>query len=155
MHPFLTHYLTPGNPCQATGTTGAWNSFTGSSGGWRQTAFDLSAFAGKQVEVSISYVSDPFTGGNGLFIDDTKVTTSGGTLDAEGFESGLGPWTIAGAPEGSPGNVSEFVRSRAVVDWTSSTVTDDSVLLGFGLEQVASNSERNALLRQALEHLLG
>jgi hypothetical protein len=154
MHPFLTHYLTPGNPCTNTGTTGAWNSFTGSSGGWRQTAFDLSAYAGQRVEVSIAYVSDPFTGGTGLFIDDTKVTTTGGTLDAEGFETGLGPWTIAGAPAGSPGNVSEFVRSRAVIDWTSATVTDDSVLFGFGLEQVATPAERNALMGQALRHLL-
>ena len=45
MHPFLTHYLTLGNPCLATGTTGAWNSFTGDSGGWTHVAFDLSAYA--------------------------------------------------------------------------------------------------------------
>jgi len=111
--------------------------------------------AGQRVEVSIAYVSDPFTGGTGLFIDDTKVTTTGGTLDAEGFESGLGPWANAGAPAGSPGNVSEFVRSRAVIDWTSATVTDDSVLFGFGLEQVATSAERNALMGRALQHLLG
>ena len=90
----------------------------------------------------------------GLFIDDTKVTTTGGTLDAEGFESGLGPWTIAGAPAGSPGNASEFVRSQAVIDWTSATVTRDSVLFGFGLEQVATTAERNTLMGEALEHLL-
>ena len=129
MHPFLAHYLTVGNPCTASGTSGAWNSFTGESDGWRQVAFDLSAYAGKRVEVSIAYVSDPFTGGTGLFIDDTRVTTTGGQLDAEGFETGLGPWTIAGAPAGSPGNDSEFVRSQAVIDWSSATVTRDSVLL--------------------------
>jgi hypothetical protein len=59
------------HPCTNTGSTGRWNSFTGNSGGWDQVAFDLSAYAGKQVEVSITYVSDPGTGGNGLFIDDT------------------------------------------------------------------------------------
>ena len=155
MHPFLAHYLTVGNPCTNTGTTGAWNSFTGNSGGWRATAFDLSAYAGQRVEVSIAYVSDPATGGTGLFIDDTRVTTTAGTLDAEGFESGLGPWTIAGAPAGSPGNASEFVRSRAVIDWASATVTDDSVLFGFGLEQVATSAERNALMGRSFRHLLG
>ena len=153
MHPFLRHYITGGNPCTNAGTSGQWNAFTGSSGGWRQVAFDLSAYAGRRVEVSFAYTSDPFTGGSGLFIDDTRVTTSGGQIDAEGFETGLGPWTIAGAPAGSPGNVSEFVRSQAVIDWTSATVTRDSVVLGFGLEQVATPAERSALLGRALRQL--
>ncbi|MET0683914.1 MAG: M14 family zinc carboxypeptidase [Solirubrobacteraceae bacterium] len=154
MHPFLAHYLTVANPCGATGTTGAWNSFTGESGEWVQTAFDLSAYAGKKVVVSIAYVSDPFTGGTGLFIDDTKVTTSGGTLDAEGFETGLGPWAIEGAPAGSPGNASEFARSEALIDSVAAVRTRDSVLLGFGLEQVPSTAERNALIGRALRRLL-
>ncbi len=153
-HPFLAHYLKVGPTCANTGTTGAWNSFTGESDSWEQVAFDLSAYAGKQVEVSISYVSDPFTGGTGLFIDDTRVTTTGGPLDSEGFESGLGPWTIAGAPAGSPGNVSEFVRSQALIDSVSAVVTRDSVLLGFGAEQVSTPAARNALLGRALRHLL-
>ena len=154
MHPFLRHYLTGGNPCTNTGTSGQWNAFTGSSGGWRQVAFDLSAYAGRRVEVSFAYTSDPFTGGSGLFIDDTRVTTTGGQIDAEGFETGLGPWTIAGAPAGSPGNVSEFIRSRAVIDWASATVTGDSIVFGFGLEQVATPAERSALLGRALQQLL-
>ncbi|MBA9003425.1 M14 family metallopeptidase [Thermomonospora cellulosilytica] len=154
MHPHLTHYITGGNPCSPTGSTGRWNSFTGESGGWVPAAFDLSAYAGKKVEVSIAYVSDPFTGGTGLFIDDTKVTTTAGQLDAEGFESGLGPWTIAGAPEGSPGNAAEFVRSEAMIDSVSAVVTGDTVLLGFGLEQVGTPAARNALIGRALRHLL-
>jgi hypothetical protein len=155
LHPWLLHYLTPGNPCTAGGTGGGeWNSITGNSNGWRQVAYDLSDFAGQKVEVSIAYVSDPATGGTGLFIDDTSVATTAGQLDAEGFESGMGPWEIDGAPAGSPGNAAEFVRSRAVIDWSSATVTDDSVLLGFGLEQVAP-ADRSALLGRALEHLLG
>src|SRR4029453_8738740 len=99
--PHLLHYLTGGAMCSPTGTSGSWNSFTGDSEGWHQAAMDLSAFAGQQVEVSIAYVSDPATGGTGLFIDDTKVTTSAGTVDAEGFESGLGPWTVQPAPPAS------------------------------------------------------
>ena len=38
-----------------TGTTGAWNAATGNSGGFQDWNVDLSAFAGKQVEVSITY----------------------------------------------------------------------------------------------------
>ncbi|MBE1533850.1 M14 family metallopeptidase [Actinomadura algeriensis] len=154
MHPFLEHYLTGGNPCGGTGTTGEWNAFTGDSGGWVPTSFDLSAYAGKKVEVSIAYVSDPATGEAGLFIDDTKVTTSGGQLDAADFESGLGPWTIRGAPAGSPGNASEFVRSEAVIDSVSAVATKDTVLLGFGLEQVESKARQEALMEGALNLLL-
>ena len=58
-HAFLKHYLTPGTPCGATGTSGTWNAMTGSSDGWKDASFDLSAYAGKQVEVFVSYVTDP------------------------------------------------------------------------------------------------
>jgi Immune inhibitor A peptidase M6 len=145
-HPWLRHYLTGGNPCTNTGSTGQWNSFTGSSAGWVQVAFDLSAYAGKQVEVSIAYVSDPGTGGNGLFIDDTRLTTTAGQVDAEGFETGLGPWRIEGAPTGSPGNPTEFVRSQALIDLVAAVSTEDSVLLGFGAEQTGSTADREQLL---------
>ncbi|MFB4312196.1 M14 family zinc carboxypeptidase [Actinomadura sp. GTD37] len=151
MHPFLGHYLTGGNPCGNTGTSGQWNAFTGNSNGWVPAAFDLSAYAGKKIEVSISYVSDPATGGTGLFIDDTKLATSAGQADAEGFETGLGPWTVQGAPAGSPGNATEYVRAQALIDSVSSVATDDTVLLGFGLEQ---SPDARTLLTRALDHLL-
>jgi hypothetical protein len=94
MHPFLRHYLggTGTQPCTATGSTGGWNAFTGATRGWTPVSFDLSAYAGQQVEVSISYVTDPGSGGVGAFVDDTKITTTAGVLEAEGFETGAGPW---------------------------------------------------------------
>ncbi|MFI0373568.1 M14 family zinc carboxypeptidase [Actinomadura sp. 1N219] len=152
MHPFLGHYLTRGNPCGNTGSSGKWNAITGNSNGWVPVAYDLSAYAGKKVEVSISYVSDPGSGGTGLFIDDTKLTTSGGQPDAEGFETGLGAWTVQGAPTGSPGNGAEFTRSQAQIDSVSSVVTGDTVLLGFGIEQAA---DQRTLMIRALRHLIG
>jgi hypothetical protein len=85
---------------------------------------------------------------------DTKVTTTGGTLDAEGFETGLRPGAVEGAPAGSPGNASEFVRSEALIDSVASVTTRDTVLLGFGLEQVPSTAERNELIGRALRRLL-
>ena len=54
----------------------AWNSFTGTSDGWVPVAFDLSAYAGQQVEVVVSYVTDPFTGGTGVIVDDTRLVTT-------------------------------------------------------------------------------
>ena len=46
MHPFLLHYLTIANPCETTGTTGEWHSFTGDSGAWQHVAVDLTGYAG-------------------------------------------------------------------------------------------------------------
>ncbi len=151
-HPFLTHYLTPGNPCGNTGTTGVWNAMTGNSGGWQQVAFDLSAFAGQQVEVAISYVTDPASGGVGVFVDDTRVLAGGQTLSAEGFETGLGPWTLPGPPPGSPPGMGGFERSTGL--FGSSVTTSDTVMLGVGVEQVTTPTERAALLRPVLSYLL-
>ncbi|MDD9372356.1 MAG: hypothetical protein PV358_19700, partial [Acidimicrobiales bacterium] len=88
-HPFLSHYLTAGTPCAPRGTTGTWNAFTNESGGWREAAFDLSAYAGGSVDVKVSYVANADVSaknGVGVFVDDTRVTTTAGTLDADGFE---------------------------------------------------------------------
>jgi Immune inhibitor A-like, MAM domain len=152
-HPFLLHYLTPGDTtCTATGTTGEWNAMTGNSDGWQQATFDLSAYAGKQVEVSISYVTDPSTGGVGAFIDDTQVLVGGVATEHEGFETGLGRWSVLGPPAGSPPAGGDFRRAQGLL--FSAVTTEDSVLLGFGVEQIESSAERAEVLRKAMNHLL-
>ena len=156
-HPFLEHYLTRADPnvagsvCTAGGSTGAWHRFTGNSGGWQQVGFDLSGFAGAAVEVSISYVTDSASGGVGVFVDDTRVSVAGVT-GAEGFETGLGAWSVPGAPAGSPGNISDLRRAQTLVG--ASISTPDSVLLGFGLEQITSRAQRATLLARAVNSLL-
>jgi hypothetical protein len=126
---------------------------SGSSDGWQAVAFDLSAYAEQQVEVSISYVTDPSTGGVGVAIDDTSVVVGGAEVSSEGFESGLGAWTIPGPPPGSPPGGGDIVRSEGLL--AGAVTTEDSVLLGFGLEQIATDAERTALVRRAMQHLLG
>ena len=69
--------------CSPTGTTGTWNAATGNSAGWQQWEVDLSAYAGKQVEVSIAYVSDWATQGLGMFVDDIEVSTGEGSTSFE------------------------------------------------------------------------
>jgi hypothetical protein len=144
LHPFLGHYLTGGDPCQPTGTTGTWHRITGTSEGWQEVAFDLSAYAGGQVEVAISYVTDPFTGGAGVFVDQARLSVGGTAEEPEGFETGLGPWTVPGPPEGSPGNAGDVARAQSRVG--ASITTPDTVLLGFGIEQVPDPAARAALL---------
>ncbi|MFA9269313.1 MAG: M14 family zinc carboxypeptidase [Baekduiaceae bacterium] len=149
LHPFLERYL-GGADC----TTGEWNAFTGAGTSWEPAAFDLSAFAGSQVELSISYVTDPSTGGIGVFVDDTRVVDGATTIDADGFE-GESTWAVPGPPEGSPANAGDWAFGEQLVTFNAGTATDDTLLLGFGLEQVATDAERTDLVRRALDGLLG
>jgi hypothetical protein len=152
-HPFLSHYLTLGDPCTNSGTSGQWNAFTGDSGGWQQVSFDLSAYAGKQVEVSISYVTDPATGGVGAFVDDTAIVVGGAVTEAEGFETGLGAWTLPGPPAGTGPGGGFFQRSQSLLS-SAAVSTNDTVLLGFGVEQLATPAERAEVLGKAVRSLL-
>jgi hypothetical protein len=155
-HPFLGNYLTlSGGACSPTGATGDWNALTGNSGGWQPVTFDLSAYAGSTVEVSIAYVTDPGTGGTGVFVDDTRVVVDGAEASAEGFETGLGDWTVTGPPPGSPGNTREFERSQGLVPPAQAAVaTDSTVLFGFGIEQIADAEARRDLLGRTIGYLL-
>ncbi len=156
LHPFLRHYLggTGTAPCTSTGSSGAWNAFTGATAGWTPVAVDLSAYAGKQVELSISYVTDPSSGGVGAFVDDTRITTSGGVIDAEGFETGPGVWSVGGPPAGSPPNSGNWEIGPRLVNFFAGTSTEDTLLLGFGIEQLATEVERADLVEQALDGLI-
>lgn len=152
-HPALQRYLTLADPCEPTGTSGEWNSFTGDSGGWVDVSFDLSAYAGRSVEVVVSYVTDPSTGEAGLIVDDTRLTVAGTESQAEGFETGLGAWSVLGAPDGSPGNASDFVRTPGLGGINAAVRAEDSVLLGVGLEQLATDADRARAVKAILNYL--
>lgn len=153
LHPQVEHYQTQNadGTCTATGTTGEWHSFSGNSGGWHEWLSDLSRYAGTQVEVSISYVTDWGTQGLGVFVDDATVLDEA-THD---FESGLGAWTVPGAPEGSAPNPNDWVASGTVFEEGAAVSTADTHFFGFGLEGVSGPTERAALLGRALDDLLG
>ncbi|GAB3055821.1 M14 family metallopeptidase [Intrasporangium mesophilum] len=152
LHPQLDHYQTlTGNTCTSTGTTGAWNAASGSSNGWRQWKVDLGAYAGKTVEISLSYASDWATQGVGVFLDD--VTYPDGTT--ESFESGLGGWVAGPAPAGSSDNANTWERiDSSGFPVGNSITTPDTILLGFGLEGVSTAEKRAQLMGAAMGHLL-
>ena len=155
-HPQLLNYLTLGNPCTSPGATGEWNAMTGSSGGWIPVSFDLTAYAGQNVELVVSYVTDPSTGGLGVIIDDTKLVTTGDVVsEAEGFEAGLGAWAVLGAPESSPDNLSDWERAPGLADLVSVIATSDTLIFGFGLEQLATDAERADVVGRILAHFGG
>jgi hypothetical protein len=159
LHPFLAHYLTPGQQCRPTGTTGSWHAFTGESGGWVDAAFDLSAYAGRRLDVKVSYITDAVDvgvgGGIGVFVDDTRLTVNGTVIEADGFESGDGAWTVEGPPAGSPPGVhGNFALTGELIPVAASIATEDTALLGFGIESLATAAERADVLGRIVTRLL-
>ncbi|MFI0978941.1 M14 family zinc carboxypeptidase [Streptomyces sp. NPDC021093] len=155
-HPFLTHYLTQGaSGCTATGSSGAWNSFTGSSNGWKQVSFDLSAYAGKKVDLSLAYVTDPSSLERGVFADNARLNIGGTDRETEGFETSLGVWAAAPAPAGSPAVVEPWARTGELFQTYAGVTTRDTALLGFGLEHVPDAKQRAGLLEKALKSIKG
>ncbi len=150
IHPFVAHYQ--GADCSPVGTTGEWHAATGNSAGWQEWDIDLSAYAGQQVEVSISYLTDWGTQGLGVFVDDTEVLVAG-TLTATSFEDGLGGWTLAPAPEGSR-VTNNWARTQKAFEEGAATTTDDTVFTGFGAEGLTTAQMRSDFVGRAMAHLL-
>jgi hypothetical protein len=67
--------------------------YTGSSGGWIQESFDLSAYAGQQVLIRFEYVTDDAVNRAGWLIDDVCILETGFCDD---LESGVGDWQARG-----------------------------------------------------------
>ncbi|TMU86061.1 M6 family metalloprotease domain-containing protein [Bacillus sp. BHET2] len=60
---------------------------TGKSNGWVDASFDLSQYAGKDVQVKVNYLTDGAAVNPGLYVDDIKVVADGNEVfadDAEG-----------------------------------------------------------------------
>jgi hypothetical protein len=85
-----------------------WWAASGASDGWEQWSADLAAFAGRNVEVSVSYVSDNIVQNPGVFVDDVVVSTGEGSTSFEDDGDTLDGWTVAGPPAGSPGNGNDW-----------------------------------------------
>jgi hypothetical protein len=152
IHPFIDHYQGP--DCSPTGTTGTWNAASGKSNGWQGWSVDLSAYAGKQVELSISYVSDGGVQGIGVFLDDAKVTTGGTTISDTSFETDLGGWTVSGPPEGTDRASTDWTRSQTAFEEGAGVVTNDTVYLGFGIEGLTTDAARTSFIKRSMKHLL-
>ena len=154
LHPNLSRYVTLGNPC-APAFPGSWNAFTGDSEGFQPVAFDLSAYAGEQVEIVVSYVTDPASAELGVILDDVRLVTTEGVVETEGFEDGLGTWQVLGPPEGSGDNARDWEQARQLGDFNAGVATEDTLILGFGIEQLESPEARAELVADALELLGG
>jgi hypothetical protein len=157
LHPQLDHYqtLNADGTCSPTGTTGVWNAASGPSGGWEQWSANLSAYAGKQVEVSIAYASDWASQGLGVFVDDINVSTGEGTTSFEDDADPMDGWAVTGPPAGSGPNPNNFVRTGSEGFPEGAVVaTPHSLYAGFGFEGITGVANRNAVMGRVLDHLL-
>ncbi|RVX44197.1 immune inhibitor A peptidase M6 [Nonomuraea polychroma] len=153
IHPFTQRYQ--GVNCEPTGTSGSWHAASGNSAGWQQWKIDLTPYAGKQVELSISYISDWATQGAGVFLDDFKVTLDGATAEETSFESDLGGWTVGAPPGGTSTSINNWFRTDQVFEEGGGIVTKDTVYLGFGAESITDQATRTDLIKRSMLHLLG
>jgi immune inhibitor A len=85
---------TSNNP---TGNSYGWG-YTGFSGGvdggeWIQESVDLSAYAGKEIQLRFEYITDAAVNGDGLLLDDFSIPAIGYATD---FESGDDGWQTEG-----------------------------------------------------------
>ncbi|MEV4263182.1 M14 family zinc carboxypeptidase [Kribbella sp. NPDC049584] len=150
LHPFLAHYQ--GTDCSPTGSTGSWSASSGSSAGWQDWKIDLTPYAGHQVELSITYVSDWETQGLGAFVDDVSITRDAST-EQTSFETDLGGWTVPGAPAGLAANPNDWIRTTTAFQEGAGTTTPDTVYLGFGAEGLTTQAMRTDLVRRSMTHL--
>ena len=154
LHPWLERYQ--GADCSGAG----WNAASGRSEGWEEWEFDLEAYDGQEVTVSISYASDWAAQGLGVWIDDvTAPTTDPGVTTS--FEAGLGSWTFGDPAEvGSGPNALDWTRTTdvgfvegAMTSMTPPDVDFRTLYLGFALENVEGAAARRELMADALAYL--
>jgi hypothetical protein len=153
LHPFLDHYQTVNadGTCSPTGSSGTWNAASGASGNWEQWDVDLDGYAGDQIEVSISYVSDWSSQGLGVFIDDVVLPTG----ESTSFETGLEGWAVPGQPAGSAANPNDFYQTTAGGFPEGAVVaTADTIYMGFGLEGITGAADRALVMGRAMDYLL-
>src|SRR4029450_9065503 len=119
--------------------------------GWQQWQVDLTPYSGKQVEVSLAYVSDWETQGLGTFIDDVTLPSG----ESTSFEDGFGGWSVTGPAPGSGPNANKFVRTTAEgFPEGAGITTPDAIYLGFGFEGITDAAKRNAVMGRVLSYLL-
>jgi len=154
LHSRLAHYQTvSGDSCTPTGTTGSWNAATGGSGGWQEWEIDLSAYAGKQVEIAIVAATDWAVGGLGAYVDDASTQVGAGAPVSTSFETDLGRWAAGPSPEGTPNPEPQWTRSTQQFQEGAVVGTDDSVYAGFEPGSIETTDERTSFVREVLQHL--
>jgi hypothetical protein len=115
LHPFLEHYQAENgdDPCLPAGTSGTWSAVSGASDGYEQWRIDLGAYAGKTVELAITYASDDIVQAHGVAVDDIAGPGGQGSTSFEDDGNTMDGWTVPGAPDGSLPNANDWIAATA------------------------------------------
>jgi len=74
------------------GNSYGWG-YNGATDGWIDETVDLSAYAGKKIQLRFEYVTDAAVNGEGLLLDDVRIDAVNYSTD---FETDEGGWVGAG-----------------------------------------------------------
>ena len=76
-------------------------------------------------------------------------------VEADGFEAEGGAWAAEGPPAGSPPAIhGNFAITTERISVASSITTEDTALLGFGIESLATPAEQADVLGRVVKPLL-
>jgi hypothetical protein len=83
------------------------------------------------------------------------LTVGGTVVETDGFETDGGAWAVEGPPAGSPPGIhGNFAFSTELIALGASVATQDTALLGFGIESLATPAEQAAVLGRVIKPLL-
>lgn len=97
------------------------NGITGSSNGWTEATFDLSAYAGKQINVRINYWTDGAAVLPGLYLDDLEVRVDGNAVILDDAETADSDFTQEGFTKTDGITISDHYY---LIEWRNWTAAD-------------------------------
>ena len=111
----------------------AWNAFTGSTGGWTDWTVDLSAYAGKKIDIRVSVITDWATLGLGRLDRRLRLTDGATTIEFNDFEADTGGWTDRPAAAGTDNLTNGWTRRTKEFQEGGVVTTNDTVYTGLRL----------------------
>lgn len=72
------------------------NGITGKSNGWVDGTFDLTAYAGKKIELRFNYWTDVAAIETGFYVDDIKITANGQEIVTDNADTSTSAFTLDG-----------------------------------------------------------
>ncbi|MCP4748456.1 MAG: zinc carboxypeptidase [Desulfobacteraceae bacterium] len=148
LFPNLSNYMD--TECNPEGATGQWHAFSGNSNGWNHVQMDLSAYAGKTVEIYFSYATDWGTQNLGVFVDDITITG----YETESFETGFGEFTVSSTADNTPVNNWDRTEGGGFSEGPVLR-TNNSVFMGFGFEAINGAETRTQVMDNIMNYFRG
>ena len=96
---------------------------TGTSDGWVDGIFDLTAYAGKSIELKFEYETDSYTFGQGFYIDDITITDNDSIIFSDDAEI-LDKFTLDGFTQDKG---VEYATNYYLVEWRNHSGVDTSL----------------------------